>query len=51
MTAKPFGVNLPLAFLREPEIVDMIVAEGVEFVDDLGRLARQVHARCSRTPD
>ena len=32
MTAKPFGVNLPLAFLREPEIVEMIVAEGVEFV-------------------
>jgi len=25
-------VNLPLAFLRDPAIVDMIVAEGVEFV-------------------
>jgi enoyl-[acyl-carrier protein] reductase II len=32
MTSKPFGVNLPLAFLREPEIVDMIVEEGIEFV-------------------
>lgn len=32
LTSKPFGVNLPLAFLRDPDIVDMIVAEGVEFV-------------------
>src|SRR5262245_50045932 len=32
MTSKPFGVNLPLAFLREPEIVDMIVGEGIELV-------------------
>lgn len=32
LTSKPFGVNLPLAFLRDPAIVDMIVAEGVEFV-------------------
>lgn len=31
-TDKPFGVNLPIAFLREPAIVDMIVAEGVRFV-------------------
>ncbi len=32
LTSKPFGVNLPLAFVREPEIVDMIVDEGIEFV-------------------
>ncbi len=32
LTSKPFGVNLPLAFLRDPAIVDMIVEEGVEFV-------------------
>jgi enoyl-[acyl-carrier protein] reductase II len=31
-TSKPFGVNLPLAFLRDPDIVPMIVDEGVEFV-------------------
>ena len=32
LTSKPFGVNLPLAFLRDPDIVQMIVDEGVEFV-------------------
>jgi enoyl-[acyl-carrier protein] reductase II len=32
LTTKPFGVNLPLAFLQDPAIVDMIVEEGVEFV-------------------
>jgi enoyl-[acyl-carrier protein] reductase II len=32
LTSKPFGVNLPLAFLRDPAIVEMIVEEGVEFV-------------------
>ena len=32
LTSKPFGVNLPLAFLRDPDIVDMIVDEGIEFV-------------------
>jgi enoyl-[acyl-carrier protein] reductase II len=32
LTSKPFGVNLPLAFLRDPAIVDMIVDEGIEFV-------------------
>jgi enoyl-[acyl-carrier protein] reductase II len=32
LTSKPFGVNLPLAFLREPKIVDVIIEEGIEFV-------------------
>jgi enoyl-[acyl-carrier protein] reductase II len=32
LTAKPFGVNLPLAFLRDADIVQMIVDEGIEFV-------------------
>lgn len=32
LTDRPFGVNLPLAFVRDPKIVDMIVEEGVEFV-------------------
>jgi len=32
MTDKPFGVNLPIAFVSDPAIVDMIVKEGVEFV-------------------
>jgi enoyl-[acyl-carrier protein] reductase II len=32
MTSKPFGVNLPIAFLQDPTIVDMIVEEGIEFV-------------------
>jgi enoyl-[acyl-carrier protein] reductase II len=32
MTDKRFGVNLPIAFVRDPAIVDMIVEEGIEFV-------------------
>src|ERR1700712_1492968 len=31
-TSKPFGVTLPLAFLKDPAIVQMIVDEGIEFV-------------------
>jgi enoyl-[acyl-carrier protein] reductase II len=31
-TSRPFGVNLPIAFVQDPAIVDMIVEEGVEFV-------------------
>ena len=32
LTDKPFGVNLPLAFIQDPAIVQMIVDEGIEFV-------------------
>jgi enoyl-[acyl-carrier protein] reductase II len=32
LTDKPFGVNLPIAFVRDPAIVQMICDEGVEFV-------------------
>src|SRR3954469_1254413 len=32
LTSKPFGANLPLAFIQDPAIVQMIVDEGVEFV-------------------
>jgi enoyl-[acyl-carrier protein] reductase II len=32
LTDRTFGVNLPLAFVRDPAIVDMIVEEGVTFV-------------------
>ncbi len=32
LTDKPFGINLPIAFLKDASIVDMIVAEGIEFV-------------------
>jgi enoyl-[acyl-carrier protein] reductase II len=32
LTDKPFGLNLPLAFVRDPAIVDMIVEEGIRFV-------------------
>lgn len=32
LTDQRFGVNLPLAFVRDPAIVDMICDEGVEFV-------------------
>ncbi|GAA4689538.1 nitronate monooxygenase [Pseudonocardia yuanmonensis] len=32
LTERPFGVNLPLAFVKDPAIVDMIVEEGVRFV-------------------
>jgi len=32
LTTKPFGVNLPLLFIREPRIVDLVAASGVKFV-------------------
>jgi enoyl-[acyl-carrier protein] reductase II len=32
LTTKPFGVNLPLAFVKDPAIVEMIVDEGIGFV-------------------
>lgn len=32
LTDKPFGLNLPLAFVKDPAIVDMIVEEGITFV-------------------
>jgi enoyl-[acyl-carrier protein] reductase II len=32
MTDKPFGVNLPIAFVQDIAIIDMIVEEGIRFV-------------------
>jgi enoyl-[acyl-carrier protein] reductase II len=32
LTARPIGVNIPIAFARDPAIVDMIVGEGIGFV-------------------
>lgn len=32
LTDKPFGVNLPLLFIREPRIVDLVAKSGVKFV-------------------
>lgn len=32
LTSKPFGVNLPIAFVQDIKIVDMIVEEGIRFV-------------------
>ncbi|HAJ45758.1 MAG TPA: nitronate monooxygenase [Alphaproteobacteria bacterium] len=32
LTAKPFGVNIAQAFVRDPNIVDFVVAQGVRFV-------------------
>jgi enoyl-[acyl-carrier protein] reductase II len=32
LTDKPFGVNFPIAFVKDPRIVEMVVEEGVRFV-------------------
>lgn len=32
LTDKPFGINIPIAFMSDPAIIDMIVEEGIEFV-------------------
>lgn len=32
LTSRSFGVNLPIAFIKDPAIVEMIISEGVEFV-------------------
>jgi len=35
LTDKPFGVNLPLLFLRDDSMVDFCVSHGVKFVTTL----------------
>jgi len=32
LTDKPFGVNIAQAFVRDPKIIDFIIAQGVTFV-------------------
>jgi len=32
LTDKPFGVNLPLLFIRDPRVVDLVAKSGVKFV-------------------
>jgi enoyl-[acyl-carrier protein] reductase II len=32
MTDRPFGVNLPIAYVQDPSIADMLVDEGIPFV-------------------
>lgn len=32
LTDRPFGVNLPIAFLKDPGLVDLLAAEGIRFV-------------------
>src|SRR3954451_4437628 len=32
LTDKPFGLNLPIAFLQDPAIIDMVVDEGIRFI-------------------
>lgn len=32
LTDRPFGVNLPIAFVKNPKIADMLVAENIPFV-------------------
>ena len=44
LTDKPFGVNLPLLFIREPRIVDLVAEQRREVRHDVGRLAGQAPA-------
>ncbi len=32
LTDKPFGVNLPILFIKEPRVVDLVAKSGVKFV-------------------
>lgn len=32
LTDKPFGVNLPILFIKEPRVVDLVARSGVKFV-------------------
>jgi len=32
LTDKPFGINLPLLFIKDPGIIDMVINSGVKFV-------------------
>jgi enoyl-[acyl-carrier protein] reductase II len=46
LTSKPFGVNIAQAFVRDPAIVEFVVAQGVKFVTtsagDPNRYCRQL---------
>ena len=44
LTDKPFGVNMPLLFVRDPRIVDFVAASGREVRHHLGRRADQAAA-------
>ena len=43
LTDKPFGVNIAQLFVRDPGIVDFVVAQGVPLRHHLGRRSAQVH--------
>src|SRR3712207_6394539 len=32
LTDKPFGINIPIAFMSDPKLIDRIVELGIEFV-------------------
>ena len=50
LTSKPFGVNLPLAFLRDADIVADDRRRGHRVRHHVGRLARQVRAGAQGRP-
>lgn len=37
LTDKPFGVNLPLLFIRDPRVVELVAQPGVRFVTTSAR--------------
>lgn len=52
LTDRPFGVNLPLLFLRDPRLVEFVAASGVKFVTtSAGSPSRLLDALKGRNPD
>jgi enoyl-[acyl-carrier protein] reductase II len=42
LTAKPFGVNIAQAFVRDPDIVQFVVDQGVQFVTAVKPVAQVI---------
>lgn len=52
LTDRPFGVNLPLLFLRDPRLVEFVAASGVKFVTtSAGSPSKLLDALKGRNPD
>ncbi len=52
LTDRPFGVNLPLLFLRDPRLVEFVATSGVKFVTtSAGSPSKLLDALKGRNPD
>jgi enoyl-[acyl-carrier protein] reductase II len=48
LTDKPFGVNLPLMFLRDESMIELVLEQGIKFVTTSAGDPRQIHSYSQR---